>query len=57
MPMSVAIRNKCAKGKFLNIVIKCGSEKHQLGPLMAMTAGKPKDLIRLLNGADIRTQN
>lgn len=44
-------------GKFYNIVIKCGSEKHQTALLQALMDGKPKELVKLLNGADIRTQN
>lgn len=44
-------------GKFFNIVIKCGSEKHQIELLTALQEKAPKALIKLLNGADVRTQN
>lgn len=57
---STAVEAKASEsvaGQYFNIVIKCGSEKHQVQLLEALTEKNPKTLIRLLNGADIRTQN
>ncbi len=57
---STAVEAKQAEsvsGKFFNIVIKCGSERHQLELLEAIENRKAKELIKLLNGAELRTQN
>jgi ParB-like chromosome segregation protein Spo0J len=49
--------SESVSAKFFNIVIKCGSEKHQIELLEAIEKEDAKGLIKLLNGADVRTQN